>query len=144
MAISEHERHDLHARLEAVLGRAEAATLMSHLPPVGWADVATKRDLDALEERLIGRAERLEGRITTSETRLDGRIDALEARLDGRIDALEARLDGRFDALGERVDFRTEQATARFERELRIQTRWITSVFALMFSALAALVAVFH
>lgn len=48
MAISEESRHHLYVRLEKVLGADEATTLMEHLPPVGWADVATKRDLDAL------------------------------------------------------------------------------------------------
>ena len=48
MTISDHSRHSLHTRLEEVLGPEDAATLMEHLPPVGWADVATKRDLDHL------------------------------------------------------------------------------------------------
>jgi hypothetical protein len=47
MAIDEASRHRLFQRLEEVLGTDEAATLMEHLPPVGWADVATKREARA-------------------------------------------------------------------------------------------------
>ena len=48
MAIDERARHELYLRLEEHLGAEAATTLMEHLPPVGWADVATKRDLDQL------------------------------------------------------------------------------------------------
>lgn len=74
MAITEANRHRMYQRLEEVLGREQAATLMEHLPPVGWADVATKRDLDRLGDRL------------------DSRIDRLADRLDGRIDRLGDQL----------------------------------------------------
>ena len=46
MGLDERSRHDLFVRLEEVLGPGEATTLMEMLPPVGWSDVATKRDLD--------------------------------------------------------------------------------------------------
>jgi hypothetical protein len=55
MAISEESRHHLYNKLENVLGSEDATVLMEHLPPVGWADVATKRDLDALEGRISAR-----------------------------------------------------------------------------------------
>lgn len=48
MAITEGDRHRMHQRLEALMGDEEAATLMEHLPPVGWAEVATKADLEHL------------------------------------------------------------------------------------------------
>jgi hypothetical protein len=60
MAIDERSRHELYLRLEGVLGADAATTLMEHLPPVGWADVATRRDLDVLAERIDQRFETLE------------------------------------------------------------------------------------
>lgn len=52
MAITEEARHRLYRRLEGVLGAEEATTLMEHMPPVGWADVVTKRDLEHLGTEL--------------------------------------------------------------------------------------------
>jgi hypothetical protein len=52
VAISEEDRHQMYSKLEEVLGAQVANTVMEHLPPVGWADIATKRDLDAQSERL--------------------------------------------------------------------------------------------
>ncbi|WP_052667353.1 hypothetical protein [Nitriliruptor alkaliphilus] len=57
MAVDERARHELHSRLDEVLGPDVTTTLMGLLPPVGWADVATRRDLDALEARLTSRFE---------------------------------------------------------------------------------------
>ena len=58
MAITEESRHQLYTRLESVLGPQEATVLMEHLPPIGWADVATKRDLEIVEARMEARFER--------------------------------------------------------------------------------------
>ena len=52
MTVDDRTRLNLHRKLEAVLGPDEADTLMAHLPPVTWNDVATKSDLDALGDRL--------------------------------------------------------------------------------------------
>jgi hypothetical protein len=63
MVLDERSRHQLYLRLEEALGSEAAATLMEHLPPAGWADVAMKRDLDALEQRLDLRFEALEHKL---------------------------------------------------------------------------------
>jgi hypothetical protein len=47
-AITESTRFALQSRAREVLGEQEGDTLMAHLPPVGWADVATKQDLEGL------------------------------------------------------------------------------------------------
>lgn len=74
MSISEASRHQLFQRLEEVLGSQEATVLMEHLPPVGWADVATRRDLDHLEAIL--RAD-----LTSTESRMTAQLAALDARV---------------------------------------------------------------
>lgn len=48
MPVTEEKRHHLYRRLEAVLGAEEATTMMELVPPVGWADVATRQDLENL------------------------------------------------------------------------------------------------
>lgn len=63
MSITEEERHRLYQVAEATFGTEEAATLMKHLPPTGWADVATKRDLDHLEAIMDARFEAVDARI---------------------------------------------------------------------------------
>jgi len=50
MAVTEDRRHELYKGLEEVMDTQRATTLMELLPPVGWADVATKHDLDHLSE----------------------------------------------------------------------------------------------
>ena len=99
MAISETARLDMLSGLRTHVGEAVANTLMEHLPPGGWYDVARTGDFDRIETRI----DRLEIRFDKLEARLDDRIDKLEARIDDRIDKLEAR----FDKLEARIDTNT-------------------------------------
>jgi hypothetical protein len=57
MAVDERRRHQLYRRLEEVLGQDEAGTLMDHLPPVGWADVARRSDIERLSDRFDAKLE---------------------------------------------------------------------------------------
>ena len=59
MAISEEARHELYQALERSIGHEHATTLMEHLPPVGWADVATRRDLEMQDLKLEATEARL-------------------------------------------------------------------------------------
>lgn len=100
MAISETARLDMLSGLRTHVGEAVANTLMEHLPPGGWYDVARTGDFDRIETRL----DKLDNRIDKLEARLDNRIDGLETRLD----TLEARLDDRIDTLAQKIDTNTK------------------------------------
>jgi hypothetical protein len=60
VAINERARLELYAALEEIMGTERADTLMGLLPPVGWADVATKHDLASVEERIYLRFDKFE------------------------------------------------------------------------------------
>ena len=67
MPVDERSRHQLYRKLDEVMGREEAATLMELLPPTGWGDVATKQDMyqqiEALRRELHGDMESLARRV---------------------------------------------------------------------------------
>jgi tetrahydromethanopterin S-methyltransferase subunit G len=101
MTISETARLDMLSGLRKSVGETVANTLMEHLPPGGWYDVARTGDFDRIETR----------------------IDKLEARLDDRIDKLEIRfdkLDARFDKLETRIDGLTQK--------IETNTRWMIGI----------------
>ena len=106
MTISETARLDMLSGLRTHVGEAVANTLMEHLPPGGWYDVARTGDFDRIETRI----DKLEARLDDRIDKLEIRIDKLEARFDkleARIDILEARLDDRIDKLAQKIDTNT-------------------------------------
>ena len=123
MAISEESHHHLYQRPEQVLGPSEATVLMEHLPPVGWADVATKRDLDAMETRMNMRFERVDEKFVEVDRRFDG-IDRRLGGIDERLD----RMDNRFD--------RIEHQLAELPREFRSLLISVMTVMAVLFATM--------
>jgi hypothetical protein len=93
MAVDERARLDLYRRLEEVLGMAEADTLMSHLPPSGWSDVATRQDL--------------------ARTRAELREAMGELRTELRTEMAGLRTELRTEMAGLRTDLHTEMGDLR-------------------------------
>ena len=63
MTNTELQRHELRNKLAEVLGDAAMETLMGHLPPSGWADVARKDDIGVLRRDMMQLEHRLEMKI---------------------------------------------------------------------------------
>ena len=67
-----------------------ADTMMDHLPPTGWADVARKSDIDHLAALMDARFAGVDYRIDSFETRLDARFAAVDARMNGLVQGMWA------------------------------------------------------
>ena len=74
MAVDERGRLQLADAAKRAFGDDAGVTLMELLPPVGWADVATKQDLLSLEPRFASIDSRL--------VALDTRMGKVEDKLD--------------------------------------------------------------
>jgi len=83
-SIDERSRHDLFEAVQDKLGPRHADTLMSLLPPVGWADLDTqialvRADVGALEARMDHRFEQVDQRFDGFEQRLRGALHKSQA-----------------------------------------------------------------
>ncbi len=94
MAVDERGRLHLADAAKRAFGDEAGITLMELLPPVGWADVATKHDLARLELRLDAVDERMSSRFDAIDSRSD--------RLEGRMHRVESKLDDMGASYGRR------------------------------------------
>jgi len=78
MAVDERGRLQLAEAAKRAFGDDAGITLMELLPPVGWADVATKHDLDRCFGAMDGRMNGIDARMD----RLESRMERLESKVD--------------------------------------------------------------
>lgn len=120
MEIDETARFELHGRLREVLGEVRGDDLMGLLPPVGWADVATKDDVALVRERVAGVAADVVD-VRRQVAALDRRVDEMDARLTGRIDQLDSRIDQLDRSFDDRIGRLEDRLTATFHRQMNRQ-----------------------
>ena len=92
MSVSETNRLDMLAGLRTHLGDFVADTLMEHLPPGGWYDIARTSDIDRLRGEFVtlrGEFNSLRDEFGT----LRGEFNSLRTEVRSDIQALTARLD---------------------------------------------------
>ena len=86
MAITEADRLEMHLAFRKTMGDKVADTMMEHLPPTGWADVARKSDVDHLAALMDARFAAVDIRFAA----VDQRFETVESRLNGIIAGLWA------------------------------------------------------
>ncbi|MEY3559560.1 MAG: hypothetical protein RL374_2266 [Actinomycetota bacterium] len=77
MSMTEARRTEMHIGLRESLGPRVADSLMEHLPPSGWADVARQSEVNLRFEMIDRRFEEIDRRFEE----VDRRLDAIEARM---------------------------------------------------------------
>lgn len=86
MAITEADRLEMHLQIRKMMGDKVADTMMEHLPPTGWTDVARKSDVDYLAALMDARFAAVDIRFAA----VDQRFENVESRLNGIIAGLWA------------------------------------------------------
>ena len=89
MTVSATNRLDILAGLRTHLGDFVADTLMEHLPPGGWYDIARTSDIDRLRDEFGT----LRSELRDDMSSLRGEFNSLRTEVRSDIQALTARLD---------------------------------------------------
>ncbi len=118
MATEENELDELHSQMQRLVGDGPAATLMRHLSPAPWPDVATKADL----AELATRADLVE---------LAKKVDLMATKAE--VGVMQTDIGVMRTDIG-RLDTAMQVGFANLESSLiqRMNTQTITMIFALV------------
>ncbi len=133
MSLTEEKRINLANSAREVLGVENGNTLMEHLPPVGWADVATKEDVSnstiATQHDIAVLAAQTKSDIAAlaAQTKSDiaatkHDIAALAAETKSDFAALQAETKHQFMLVGKEIGQLEFQILARLEIQSQILT----------------------
>jgi len=137
MAAPDPRRRSLYARLEEVLGPADAEILMTYLPPHPGTELATRADIADLSTRM----DRRFGRVDERFEQMEQRFVQMEQRFDRRFE----RLDDRFlesDRRFERMDERFGQVRHDLRDQLKVYTTTTIGAMAALTAIYAGIVAI--
>ena len=138
MTDTEARRFAMYRALRNELGVAVADTLMEHLPPSGWGDVARQGDIAVLKTDIAG----LKSDVAT----LNTDVTALKTEMAGvkteiivlgvSVEGLRTEMNVKIDALRTGI---VNEVNANVTDKLNSQLRWMIALFATQFLALAAI-----
>jgi hypothetical protein len=98
--MTEARRTEMHIGLRESLGPRVADSLMEHLPPSGWADVARQSEINLRFDMVQIQLEKIDRRFEET----DRRFEEIDRRFQG-VDDRFVGIDKRFDAIDSRIRF---------------------------------------
>ncbi len=118
--------------------------MMELLPPVGWADVATKRDLDQQREVTNLRFDQVDQRFHQTDQRFhqtDQRFHQVDQRFDQVGDRFR-QVGDRFDALEKGIGDRIDESASKLRAEIAgSERRLLTILLPVIVAGIAFLAA---
>ena len=110
MSITDRQRLKLLRTLETVIGPEDAGTLMDHLPPITWANVATVDHVSSVGHQT---ATALRGEMQVLSTQLRSEMNQLGTELRGGMNQLGIELRSEVDQHGSRLEAAIERGFRR-------------------------------
>lgn len=92
MPTSESKRHALREKLTGALGPEAAGTLMEHIPPERWDELATKSDLRQFGNQLQNEMRGLKSEMRGEMKGMRGEMKYTQAEMEQRFVKLERRI----------------------------------------------------